>query len=87
MIKPAKMWYLKIRAVEKDRYNKAKLAHNASARRISYQVAVSVKFAIQENNVRVVNSWLGMSNDSIIGFTKADPRVPMLSLAEIYVSP
>ena len=80
------MWYLKIREAEKGVSGRKELAMNAGARRINYQVGVAIKFATQENGVKVVNTRLGKSGASTFGLTKADERVPMLSVAEIYVS-
>ena len=80
------MWYLKIRQAEKGASGRKELAMNADARRINYQIGVAIKFATQENGVKVVNARLGKARASTFGLTKADERVPMLSVAEIFVS-
>jgi hypothetical protein len=87
LVKGAKMWYLRIRQVEKGALHRTELAHNASARRITYQIGAAIKFATQENGLRVVNNRLGKSHTPVFGFTKADERVKVLSASEIFVSP
>ena len=81
------MWYLKIREAEKNAYHRVNLAQNGGARRITYQIGVAIKFAIQESSLIVVNNRLGKARAVSSGFTQGDDRIRLSSLAEIFVSP
>ena len=85
ILKAAKMWYLRIRQAEQNHYQRKDLANNASARRVKYQVGVAIKIAVQENSTKILHNRLGRLNSAALGLTKADDRIPMLSLAEIFV--